>query len=372
MKLPEQPGPVTAKSPAADQPAVAADVQVQQHYQAMVSTHLGRMLDHLFAEFTGLHFHVAWAPANPKEWDARTSPTGCSVCCRLAGAPKLPACRACGPRQIERVLKVNGEGARFLCRLGVRNFWITIRLRGKALGIAYLQALDKPPAGSAVWDGEAQVAGGRPKYRGARVLNRTEFDRAARLLQFIIRSVQSTSLAELRKADLTNAGNVVVALEREVASLHQVLQRHLPATRQVTRRPANESHARQLVEQALQVVARDYAQPLTLSQCARELGMNAAYLSSIFSRTVGVSFKAHLTAIRMEKAKALLSDPKHSTTEVAFAVGYASENRFRAVFKQATGLPPKSWREALLVRSASGGQLRLAGERAFLVTNSNR
>ena len=83
--------------------------------------------------------------------------------------------------------------------------------------------------------------------------------------------------------------------------------------------------------------------------------MNAAYLSAIFSREVGVSFKAHLTATRLERAKALLGDPTRATAEVAYAVGYASENRFRAAFKQATGLPPKLWRETVKLVSPPAG-----------------
>jgi two-component system, response regulator YesN len=92
---------------------------------------------------------------------------------------------------------------------------------------------------------------------------------------------------------------------------------------------------------------RDYRRPITLQQYARELGMNAAYVSSLFSRAVGVPFKQHLTELRLEKAKALLGDPVQSVSAVAYGVGYASENRFRIAFKRATGLSPKLWRETM-------------------------
>jgi hypothetical protein len=55
-------------------------------YQELVRKHLGKLLDALFADFTGVHFQVAWTPALPRHWDARTLPTGCSVCCRLTGS----------------------------------------------------------------------------------------------------------------------------------------------------------------------------------------------------------------------------------------------------------------------------------------------
>ena len=73
--------------------------------------------------------------------------------------------------------------------------------------------------------------------------------------------------------------------------------------------------------------------------------MNAAYLSALFSHAVGMPFKTYLTEVRLEKARELLGDPAKSISEVAAAVGYASENRFRSVFKKLTGLSPRMWRE---------------------------
>ena len=77
--------------------------------------------------------------------------------------------------------------------------------------------------------------------------------------------------------------------------------------------------------------------------------MNAAYLSSLFSRKVGIAFKSYLTELRLEKARALLLRPGQTVTAVAEAVGYSSENRFRLTFKKRTGLSPRVWRETLQV-----------------------
>lgn len=111
-------------------------------YRERTRKHLGRLFDKLFTEFTGLHFHIAWTPASPRQWNARSLPTGCSACCRLSGSPLLPKCRTCGPKQLARALSADGDGHHFTCRLGVRNYWFPIRLRGELLGLAYLQALE--------------------------------------------------------------------------------------------------------------------------------------------------------------------------------------------------------------------------------------
>jgi two-component system response regulator YesN len=102
-----------------------------------------------------------------------------------------------------------------------------------------------------------------------------------------------------------------------------------------------------LVHAVLDRIQRGYAEPLTLQKCAGELRVNAAYLSHLFSRTVGLSFKTCLTGVRAEKAGELLSDPVNNISEVAKAVGYASANRFRLAFKSVTGLSPRMWRETL-------------------------
>jgi len=312
---------------------------LRRKYQDLTRQHLDELCNKLFTDFTGLHFHITWAPTPTHEWDDQTLPTGCSVCCRISGARLHPSCKICGPKQLSITLRSNGDGHRFTCRHGVRNFWMPLRVRNETLGIAYLQALDhipdkRSPKGSSIRFTEM-------------VISERNFTRAARLLRFVVAHAQTASLADLRKAELTNAGRTVLALEKEQARLHDTLERHLPLTTQSARPGGPESRPEQLVHQLIEFIECNYGKPFTLRNCARKLGMNPAYLSDLFSHTVGVPFKTHLTALRMAKAKELLNDPARNLSEVAAAVGYNSENRFRIAFKNATGLSPTLWRESL-------------------------
>jgi hypothetical protein len=121
------------------------EVLSQRKYQKLIRKHLDKLLDRLFAEFTGLHFRVAWSPGPIKQWETQTYPAACSVCSKLSGSPLFKDCRICGQRQLSRALKVDGNGHCFTCRLGVRNYWFPIRVRDETLGITYLQALQHPP-----------------------------------------------------------------------------------------------------------------------------------------------------------------------------------------------------------------------------------
>lgn len=318
--------------------AIRRDALAQRKYRDLIRKHLDKLIDRLFAEFTGLHFHIAWAPSSAEERKASTLTTACSVCSRISGKPLLPDCEECGARQLAHALRNDGAGHSFICRLGVRNYWLPIRLRNETVGVAYLQALD---------EGSCHQAAMKKSVPKANMsLSRPEFARASRLLRFVVQHVQTACLADLRKTELTSAGRVVVTLEKEQARLHKALARHLPATLG-TPRAETESHPQQLVRQLLDVVETDYNHPITLKQCAVKLGMNAAYLSDLFSHTVGVPFKIHLTEYRLARAKELLSDPRQNLSEVAAAIGYNSENRFRLAFKSATGLSPKLWRETM-------------------------
>jgi AraC-like DNA-binding protein len=342
------PGQGSTASPAApDLRTRLEQPLLRSKYQHLTRKHLDSLLARLFAEYTGLHFHTAWAPPEPRDWDSRTLPTGCSAGCRLArtSLQAKPLCEVCGPRQLARALNGDGDGLWFRCRFGIRNYWLPIRVRGVTIGIAYLQALDGTPPEPALrkWSASAET----------KILPQSKFRRAGRLLRLFMGYVQALDLAELRKSDLTNAGHALLALEKEQARLHDALQRHLPAPSLVARRARLETHTDQAAQSLLNCISRNYAQPITLRQCAAKLGMNAAYLSALFSRTVGRPFKACLTACRMEKAKALLSDPAKFVSDVAYAVGYASENQFRIAFKKATGLAPKIWRQTLRTQSVA-------------------
>jgi AraC-like DNA-binding protein len=301
----------------------------------LLRKHISNFLNKLFAEFTGLHFHIAWMPAWPKGWDAHRLPTGCSVCCKLSGSPLLSACRTCGPHHLAATL-VADDGHRFTCRLGVRNYWLRICLRNETVGIAYLQALKQ----SAV----TRACGNRA---AAPVLSEAKFGRAGRLLRLMVQHVETASLCDLSKADLCTAGRAVVALEREQARLHSALHRYLPSAQTAPRESGPESRGEQIVRDLLERIELDYAKPITLQRYAREAGLNGAYLSALFSRAVGTPFKGYLTQLRLDKAKQLFEDAARTTSDVAFAVGYASEERFRCAFKKGTGLSPKAWRETM-------------------------
>ena len=97
----------------------------------------------------------------------------------------------------------------------------------------------------------------------------------------------------------------------------------------------------------LDYIHGQYSQPLQLADLATALNMSVAYVSHLFSMTVGVTFHVYLEQLRLTKAKELLRDPLNRIGEVAYAVGYTNPDHFRKVFRTHVGVSPGTWRDRL-------------------------
>ncbi len=339
-----------------------ADAVLCEKYRELVHRHLNR-LPGLFTKFTGLFAHLVWAPIWPCRWSARDLPTHSRLCRHaMANRTKVEArCQECARHHLAKTLELERAGHQFTCFLGVRNFWLPVILRGCLIGLAFVQALSLPATGTPVRQqplrpmrAPAAKSSSRTSRQGgheSKRVSRSEFSEAARLLQLVVHHVETSALADLRKSDLTQAQQALAELQTVATRLRVELNGLVPAFSKKGPVLQSEKHWEQTVRAALAHIHAGYSHPLTLKQCAEQLGLNAAYLSALFSRSVGVPFKTYLTDLRIEKARELLSDPARSVSDVAFSVGYSSENRFRLAFKHVTGLAPLLWRETLRMPS---------------------
>ncbi len=352
-----------------------ADLILHERYRELTRRHLER-LPALFTKLTGLHSHVAWAPRLPRGWSVRNLPTHSRLCRKLvAGRPKaLARCRHCAQQHLRLALNSGHNGQHFTCHFGVHNFWLPIIVRGYVVGLAFVQALAQPaqqatpqrtdhstdpgPTKSPRPTADAQSSSSLfppiPFRNAAGRVNRSDFREAAKLLHLVFAHAETSALADLRAADLTQAQRALAELQTVATRLRRELNGLAPAFNKTAPLLEVENHASRVVHAALEYIHQHYTKPLTLRQCARELRLNASYLSAQFSITVGIPFKTYLTEVRMEKARELLSNPAAAIADVSSSVGYASENRFRLAFKQATGLCPRLWRETLRMDPREG------------------
>lgn len=109
---------------------------------------------------------------------------------------------------------------------------------------------------------------------------------------------------------------------------------------------ARASGAERALERALALMERRYGDSeLSMDQVCGELAISPSYLSQLFRRLKGTSFVRHLTSLRIERAKELLSSTNELIVEVAARCGYKDVYYFSHSFKKYTGVPPKKYRD---------------------------
>jgi two-component system response regulator YesN len=85
---------------------------------------------------------------------------------------------------------------------------------------------------------------------------------------------------------------------------------------------------------------------LSLGKLSKQVRLSVGYLSRLFKKETGVSFRQYLREVRLRKAEELLRDPILSIKEVAMDVGYRHVSDFDHHFKSAYGIRPTAYRQA--------------------------
>ncbi len=89
-----------------------------------------------------------------------------------------------------------------------------------------------------------------------------------------------------------------------------------------------------------------FLDPPSITQLAREVGVNEAKLMHLFKQQVGETIFNYSQRLKMEHAKTLLETTEESITEIAFEVGYEYSSNFTTAFRRHFGVTPKTARQA--------------------------
>lgn len=90
-------------------------------------------------------------------------------------------------------------------------------------------------------------------------------------------------------------------------------------------------------------IADDPGHDWSIGELASIGAMSRSVFAERFRRTFGSSPAAHVTAVRMERAKELL-DAGTPVAELSHLLGYASDGGFSRAFRRHTGVAPSAWR----------------------------
>jgi AraC family transcriptional regulator len=89
------------------------------------------------------------------------------------------------------------------------------------------------------------------------------------------------------------------------------------------------------------------AEPISLALLARLTGLSSWHFCRAFKQSIGVPPHRYHGIRRIERAKALLTRPMSSVTDVGLAVGYGETSSFTAAFHRTTGITPTAYRRTV-------------------------
>ena len=101
----------------------------------------------------------------------------------------------------------------------------------------------------------------------------------------------------------------------------------------------------QIIRNVHDYMVEHLSERITIEELSRIFLMNTTTLKAVFKRVYGMTLAAHMKAHRMEKAASLLLTTQDDIGTIAKAVGYESQSRFTAAFRESLGVSPGEYRK---------------------------
>ncbi len=103
---------------------------------------------------------------------------------------------------------------------------------------------------------------------------------------------------------------------------------------------------REIVHKVHEYMLKHLSERITIEELSRRFLLNTTTLKQEFKNEYGVSVAAHIKKHRLEKAAELLGNTDKGIGEIAGEVGYESQSRFTAAFKEQYGVIPSEYRKS--------------------------
>ena len=104
-------------------------------------------------------------------------------------------------------------------------------------------------------------------------------------------------------------------------------------------------HSDTLIKQVQEFIENNFEQPLQVSELAAMINVTPRTLNRRFQSCVAMRPIEYIQAVRIEQAKRLLESGEVTIKSLAYQVGYSDISSFTRLFKRATQLTPKEYRD---------------------------
>ena len=100
------------------------------------------------------------------------------------------------------------------------------------------------------------------------------------------------------------------------------------------------------IRRAGAILNREYVNPPSLPMLAKQLGISETQLKSGFKSLNGTTVLQYCINKRIDAAKLLLNENRHSISEIGDIVGYQDHSAFSRAFRRLAGCTPREWRQS--------------------------
>jgi YesN/AraC family two-component response regulator len=156
----------------------------------------------------------------------------------------------------------------------------------------------------------------------------------------IIYGVKNYIVKPSKYSDLMNAFLILKQeLDNEIQIGNHINKNYISGTPDIS-----QNYYEKIISTIKSYVDKNFASA-KLEDVSELIHMNPFYLSRLFKQKTGQNFSDYVIEKKMEKAIQLLSDIKHTTSEVSEIVGYSSAKNFTRTFKKYFGKSPREYRK---------------------------
>lgn len=135
--------------------------------------------------------------------------------------------------------------------------------------------------------------------------------------------------------------NTTESLEELISTLERLISECNQLTIENKKKHSTDN---ELIDKALDYIHQNYTEEMTLQRVADHVHISRNYFSIIFKKYIDKNFIDYVIELRVNKAKALLSETTLKIYEVAEKSGFNDVKYFSKVFKKLTGFSPVDFR----------------------------
>ena len=135
-----------------------------------------------------------------------------------------------------------------------------------------------------------------------------------------------------------NTGNFEKMMQRMLKHFNETVA-------DVRSRLSMEEKGTRLIDKIKKYIHQHYCENLQLSDLSERFNFSVGYLSTLFSRETGMTFKEYITMLWIERAKQEMINSDKCIYEICEQLGYNNLEHFSRIFKKIVRCSPSVYRQ---------------------------